>query len=249
MGRLHKTRAVWLSRADSDPMAYLTTTALLHYARRNVGRQFLTLTQKRPFRLEIEKGTIVFRPASGQRFDPELDRYVEEFNKHPSFRPSDYSKDLWSRSYFVSLVATFLSETGHHPSESLEAPEVPSQALDRKVRRLRRRGTSSVPLGQSKPDRVDSSGPEFKRDPAVKAWVLEFADGTCELCRRQAPFYDAYGDPFLELHHVKPLGDGGPDTVTNAVALCPNCHRACHHSHRRPKLSAKLYRQCARLLR
>lgn len=230
-------------------MPSLTTNALLRYAKGNVGRQFLTLTRKRPFRLEIEMGALVFRPASGQRFTPELDRYVEEFNRRPSFKPSDYSRDLWSRSYFVSLVASFLSGVNPPPSDPLEVPETPSPALDRKVRLLRRRGTARIPLGQSKPERVEASGSEYKRDPAVKAWVLEFADGTCELCRKAAPFTDAYGDPFLELHHVKPLAQGGPDIVANAVALCPNCHRACHHSHRRTKLTAKLYRRCSRLLR
>lgn len=230
-------------------MPFLTTTALLRYAKRNVGRQFRTLSQKRPFHLEIEGGAIVFRPASGQRFDPELDRYVREFNKRPSFKPSDYSADLWSRSYFVSLVASFLGEENPHPSDSLEAPEIPSPALDRKVRRLRRRGTARIPLGQSRPERAKATVSEYKRDPAVKAWILEFANGTCELCRGAAPFFDAHGDPFLELHHVKPLAEGGPDTITNAVALCPNCHRACHHSHRRTKLTATLYRRYSRLLR
>jgi len=27
-----------------------------------------------------------------------------------------------------------------------------------------------------------------------------------------------------------PLAEGGPDTVENTVALCPNCHRRCHVS-------------------
>lgn len=231
-------------------MPSLTTAALLRYAQRHAGSEFVTLTQKKPFRLEIEDGAVVFRPASGERFDPELDRYVEEFNKHASLRPGDYPKNLWSRSYFVSLVASFLREANAspRPADSLEAPEVPSPALDEKVRLLRRRGTAHIPLGQSKPERVDGKRPEYKRDPAVKAWVLEFAEGTCELCRNVAPFHDANGDPFLELHHVKPLAEGGPDIVANAVALCPNCHRACHHAHHRAKLTAKLYRQCSRLL-
>jgi len=27
---------------------------------------------------------------------------------------------------------------------------------------------------------------------------------------------------------VKPLAEGGSDTILNAAALCPNCHRAAH---------------------
>nr|WP_275041241.1 HNH endonuclease signature motif containing protein [Halomonas meridiana] len=37
------------------------------------------------------------------------------------------------------------------------------------------------------------------------------------------------GSPYLEVHHRKPLAEGGDDTVANAIALCPNCHRAAHY--------------------
>jgi 5-methylcytosine-specific restriction endonuclease McrA len=30
-------------------------------------------------------------------------------------------------------------------------------------------------------------------------------------------------------HHVKQLAHGGEDTVENAIAVCPNCHRKAHH--------------------
>jgi 5-methylcytosine-specific restriction protein A len=33
----------------------------------------------------------------------------------------------------------------------------------------------------------------------------------------------------LEVHHKIRLADGGFDTVENAIAVCPNCHRQCHH--------------------
>ncbi|WP_080666815.1 HNH endonuclease signature motif containing protein [Variovorax paradoxus] len=38
----------------------------------------------------------------------------------------------------------------------------------------------------------------------------------------------ATGDPYLEVHHITPLALGGDDTVDNAWALCPNCHREKH---------------------
>ncbi|MCH9003886.1 MAG: HNH endonuclease [Proteobacteria bacterium] len=34
--------------------------------------------------------------------------------------------------------------------------------------------------------------------------------------------------PYLECHHVKRLADGGDDAISNAVALCANCHRRMH---------------------
>src|ERR1043166_2886357 len=32
----------------------------------------------------------------------------------------------------------------------------------------------------------------------------------------------------LDVHHLDPVADGGPDTADNLLALCPNCH-ALHH--------------------
>ncbi|HVG57635.1 MAG TPA: HNH endonuclease [Hyalangium sp.] len=37
------------------------------------------------------------------------------------------------------------------------------------------------------------------------------------------------GSPYLEVHHKKFLARGGVDTVKNARALCPNCHRKVHY--------------------
>lgn len=229
-------------------MNRLTVDAVLQFANANQG-EYRTLKRGQPFQVVMEDGELIFRPESGQRFEPELAEYVAEFNRRPSFRPGDYSNNLWSRSYFVALVAAMLGKAGNSSRDtSVEEPELPSAKLERKVRTLRKRGTAIVPMGQAKPERVGTTAVEFRRDPAVKAWVLEFADGTCELCNKPAPFLDENADPFLELHHVQPLAEDGPDTIANAVALCPNCHRACHHSHRRVKLRARLYRQCSRLL-
>lgn len=231
----------------------LTVEAVLIYAKRNVGRKFRTLKRGKLFRLEMKDDSIIFRPSSGRAFWPELANYVSEFNRTASFRPGDYSDDLWSRSYFVTILAAMFRENKvlaprAMRQSALEKPVLPSPELERKVKRLRLRGMTETPLGQAKPERIGTTAVEFKRDPAVKAWVLEFADGTCELCGKPAPFKDEDGHPFLELHHVEALAAGGPDTVSNAVAVCPNCHRACHLSHRRRKLAATLYRNCARLL-
>jgi 5-methylcytosine-specific restriction enzyme A len=68
----------------------------------------------------------------------------------------------------------------------------------------------------------------FRRNADVIATVLLRANGICEGCRHPAPFKRADGRPYLEVHHKKRLADGGDDTVDNAYALCPNCHRERH---------------------
>ena len=71
---------------------------------------------------------------------------------------------------------------------------------------------------------------EFIRNPDVVAEVLERAGGVCEVCANHAPFVRASNQtPYLEVHHKRKLADGGLDTVRNAVALCPNCHRRFHY--------------------
>lgn len=69
----------------------------------------------------------------------------------------------------------------------------------------------------------------FVRNPHVVAEVLRRANGTCERCRSEAPFDRADGTPYLEVHHIVRLADDGDDSVENAIALCPNCHRELHY--------------------
>lgn len=68
----------------------------------------------------------------------------------------------------------------------------------------------------------------FERDPIIVRYALERAGGFCQLCDQQAPFSKKDGEPFLEVHHIEYLSQGGTDTINNVVALCPNCHRKIH---------------------
>lgn len=71
----------------------------------------------------------------------------------------------------------------------------------------------------------------YDRNPYVFAAVLIRADGICEKCGNLAPFRRrSDGSPYLEVHHIVPLASGGLDTIENALALCPNCHRAAHYA-------------------
>jgi 5-methylcytosine-specific restriction protein A len=70
----------------------------------------------------------------------------------------------------------------------------------------------------------------YVRNPNVIAEVLERASGICEGCQNPAPFNRRRdGTPYLEVHHKVPLSLNGEDTVENAIALCPNCHRQEHY--------------------
>ena len=70
----------------------------------------------------------------------------------------------------------------------------------------------------------------YRRNPDVVAEVLKRASGNCEECENEAPFIKASdGSPYLEVHHVQMLSARGEDTVENAIAVCPNCHKRLHY--------------------
>ena len=133
--------------------------------------------------------------------------------------------------------------------ESLEAyvPTPDTHLLAERVSELRQRSLGAVPRGSVTPATVTTTTTTFVRDPAVKAWVLQSADGNCEGCGSAAPFKGTDGLPYLEVHHVMPLSSHGSDKTTNAVALCPNCHRRCHYSVDRDEFKLALYERNARL--
>lgn len=127
-------------------------------------------------------------------------------------------------------------------------PTSDQQELSGKVSALQKQGLAVRPIGSYQPAMVSKITTSYVRDPAVKAWVLQVAGGKCEGCDGAAPFIASDGLPYLEVHHVMPLSSHGSDTTTNAVALCPNCHRRCHSSIDRDEFKLSLYQKIPRLV-
>ena len=100
-----------------------------------------------------------------------------------------------------------------------------SQKISKRVRRKRLKNAPR------KPKTIQVLQSMFQRNTDVIAEVLERANGYCKRCGSAAPFVSsATGLPYLEVHHKIRLADGGNDTVNNAIALCPNCHRYEHYA-------------------
>lgn len=123
------------------------------------------------------------------------------------------------------------------------------ESLERESVRLFRDAPIGVPSGQAAPARQERSAEQFVRDAVVVAYVLRAAAGHCECCMKPAPFTKPNGLPYLEVHHVKRLSAGGSDRVSNAVAVCPNCHRELHHGSNSVDLTESLYPKVDRLMR
>ncbi|BBR11077.1 HNH endonuclease signature motif containing protein [Aeromonas caviae] len=105
------------------------------------------------------------------------------------------------------------------------------------------------PTGSIQPKQSNITTSVYLRDPFVKAWVLSNAVGKCEACQLPAPFHRADGTPYLEVHHLIPLSEGGSDTISNALAVCPNCHRKLHFSLDKESLKLEIESKIPRLIR
>jgi 5-methylcytosine-specific restriction protein A len=84
-------------------------------------------------------------------------------------------------------------------------------------------GLDYAGLGRDAGQRMSNLRSGVRRDPRVRAKVLERAEHTCERasCRASRPY-----PGFLDVHHV--LGAEASDRFWTCVALCPSCHREAH---------------------
>lgn len=126
---------------------------------------------------------------------------------------------------------------------------IPVAAFEIEARKEAKRKNLSKPQGNRRPTATASAITQYKRVTAVKSWVLQQAQGKCESCDQPAPFNGSDGEPFLEVHHVRQLADNGSDTVENAVALCPNCHREAHYGENSKSFISRIYERVTRLVR
>ncbi|EPD2588181.1 HNH endonuclease [Vibrio cholerae] len=77
------------------------------------------------------------------------------------------------------------------------------------------------------------------RSEAIKLYAKKRANGVCEACGSKSPFETKTG-PYIEVHHLTRLADGGADCPENVIALCPTCHRRAHYSIDNKEFNEKL---------
>ncbi len=100
-----------------------------------------------------------------------------------------------------------------------KAKGLPLQELEEKC--LKKRGASR---------KIKVTTIQYVRDPYISELAKRKAKGICQDCKEPAPFLNKLTqEPYLESHHIKPLWEGGLDTIENVVALCPNCHKRRHY--------------------
>jgi 5-methylcytosine-specific restriction enzyme A len=129
----------------------------------------------------------------------------------------------------VTVFPLRLPGGGHPPLPKNAVPEITGDAVHKKIPELPRE--EPLPVARDSPRDTGRSveiSAVFDDDNIVSEYAKRRADGTCQLCNLAAPFRDRNGEPFLEIHHIVPLEEGGMDDIGNVAALCPNCHRKMH---------------------
>lgn len=125
-------------------------------------------------------------------------------------------------------------------------PTADDLLLEQRALKLEKSPIKNEPQGIVTPLQTTSTKRSYIRAPEVRAWIRQNANGVCEGCGLPAPF-EKDGQPFLEVHHVKHLAQNGSDRISNAVALCPNCHKRCHFSSDSASFTSILYQTVSRL--
>lgn len=213
--------------ASFDPNKYpLYINTVFLYIRRELGAnkewQSFTTGQK------YEKFTDVCIDM-GNRLIPFLrDRHVIDEKYGDVNITADYTA-LNGQDFFFSLVMYWNRPTIPHTvrkgqfDREFEKRVEQSKKDDSEVRKKRLLATNGIP------QRGTSISTVYRRNPDVVAEVEYRANGKCEECGADAPFIKASDkSPYLEIHHLIWLSKGGEDTVENAIAVCPNCHRKLH---------------------
>ena len=190
------------------------------------------MDMKKPSIREIRKG--IKRFSAGERPWPEREvdwhiasedgylfplKYI--YGLTVEKEPASYTTNQ-AKSAMRHLGLYFISMKGN-PLEGFTS-EVEKSILDQNGRKKRLQSANRRPSKKAVVVKM------YNRNPDVVAEVLERAKGCCQKCNKPAPFNrKANGKPYLEVHHKKQLANGGEDSVENAIALCPNCHREAHY--------------------
>ncbi|MCP9787129.1 EVE domain-containing protein [Cyanobium sp. N5-Cardenillas] len=141
---------------------------------------------------------------------------------------SDEFQRLWPQ-YWLEPTRELQEE---RLEQAVEEAKADLDVLEARIRASRR---------PSKPRSGTTTTTVFNRDPNIIAYAKRRAGCRCEVPGCEVPlFLKPDGEPYVEVHHIHMLADGGEDTTDNVACLCPTHHREIHCGLRRSELEAAL---------
>jgi 5-methylcytosine-specific restriction protein A len=84
-------------------------------------------------------------------------------------------------------------------------------------------------LSQPEPEVTYSIQKVRKRDQAAARSVRKLYNN-CQISGDQFLFLNKQGKPYLEVHHLIPLGKGGADSTHNMIVVSGHIHKMLHHA-------------------
>ncbi|MDD5228347.1 MAG: HNH endonuclease signature motif containing protein [Methylococcales bacterium] len=137
--------------------------------------------------------------------------------------------DTTNESYLYGMAKEYLNRKNSNLCSSSHIQTEFERAVEKAKQSSSDERQERLKNSSKKPEKITTTSISFKRNSDVVAEILERANGICEECKNPAPFIrKSDNTPYLEVHHKIRLADNGDDTVENAIALCPNCHRKSH---------------------
>jgi len=219
-------------------MIQINSGELLEFVRTKGSLSLETDKQRRRFTVRLNRDELEITVGSTGNVRTHerkwLQRVCERFSQTNSYHPTDYSELTVNASYTLAIIRAYLAESPALREEQILPTHVYERQFAAKIKKSSR-DTAEARRNRLKnapkhPAFVFAITRVYLRNSDVVIEVLSRADGSCEECKKPAPFArKADGTPYLEVHHRIPLTKRGEDTVENAIALCPNCHRKAHH--------------------
>jgi hypothetical protein len=201
--------------------------------------ELAAVTNIRALRLDIRRATVAFGKPEGA------------IGGNPTKRLRLHLDWPAARDVRLDVLEAALARPANASGGGFE-PAAAEARVAAATKELRTRAEQNLPIvcPTGGPGGVRTRGAAifYPRKDDVIAWVLHSAGGRCEVCGDEAPFLKSDGEPYLEVHHVRHLADGGPDQTDNAVAACPTCHRRLHFAADREALRLALLVRTPRLI-
>lgn len=159
-----------------------------------------------------------------ERAELRVDALDEEFER------------LWPAHYGPGAIEPTISTTALDDQEASKL--LKSLSLAELLARLNgRSGTGDNPLFGRRPRTKVRKVRAFVRDDLLVAIIKKYAGNECELQGCLHPgFQMESGDFYCEVHHIVPLADGGEDSISNMVCVCPSHHLEAHYGANRDTL-------------
>ena len=162
------------------------------------------------------------------------------YNIHNRFNDDVISRPERSTSGEHEKVASTRESAERRESE----PVINEPDSNKDLTDLRRKAERAATENPAR-DTSATLGSAYQRSESIKQYAKTRADGKCEYCGDQAPFDTPEGEPYLEVHHIDELGEGGEDSPDKVVALCPSCHKEIHHGVQGDEMNDELRQKLA----